>query len=195
MLFLSAVTLLSMNVLQRERNPEGPDDRAHLVGHDPAVLVGSRLPDYAAAVPGTRFITSASFLAREDCLVTGQVGTGVLPSADAPGRPQDSTLIMWPDGTKPLHVGDRIGVVLPDGTEVLAGEHFEGVGDRYPASVLRLPRGIPQSCGIEQILTLLAVGDDAHRVPDCPDLSATVPGGSSPPKVPGKVCVHPRPVD
>lgn len=187
LLTTSAVVLLGMNWLQQERNPERPGERAQLVGHDPAVLVGPGLPDYAAAVPGIRFLASVSHLAREDCLVTGTLGVVELANAGTPGRPGDSTLVMWPEGTTPLHEGNRIGVVLPDGTQLLAGERFEGVGGRYDADVLRLPRGIPASCGLEEIVAFTVVGDAAHEVPDCPDVTS-----SAPPVVPGKVCVDPR---
>ena len=193
LLALAALVLMSMNWLQQERNPERPGDRASLVGHEPAVLVSGGLPRPQLTVPGTRLVASATYLAREDCLVTGPVGTAVLPTADSPGRPAGSVLIMWPEGTTGLRAGDRVGVQLPDGTQVWAGEQFEGVGGRFDAHTLLLPRGIPRPCGLDHVLTLYSAGAAAHRVPDCPD-NSTIPPGSSPPQVPGHVCVEPRPI-
>lgn len=191
LLGLSAVVLLSMNWLQQERNPESPGDRARLVGRDPAVLVLGGLPRAAPAVPGTRLVASATFISREDCLVTGRVGTAVLPTADAPGRPEGSTVIMWPEGSTGLREGERIGVQLPDGSRVWAGEQFEGVGGRFDAHTLLLPHGIPRSCGIDHVLTLYSAGDAAHDVPDCPDPAAS---DDPAPRVPGGVCVRPQPL-
>lgn len=189
LLGLSALVLLSMNWLQRERNPEEPGDRARLVGDRPAVLVLGGLPRGTPTVPGTRLVASATFITRENCLVTGRVGTAVLPRADSPGRPEGSTVIMWPEGSTGLRDGDRVGVQLPDGTQVWAGEQFEGVGGRFDARTLLLPRGIPRSCGIDHVLTLYAAGDAAHRVPDCPHSTDGTPS-----TVPGRVCVEPRPI-